>query len=49
VGSVLADGFQKTGEKRRPNDLIFGCLRVGEFDGRRAVVFAIKPGEILVV
>ena len=46
---VLSDRLEEARKERRPHDLILRRLRVGQLDGRRAVVFAVQPGKVLVV
>ena len=46
---VFSHGFEKAGEQRGPDDLIFGRFGVSESDRRLAIVLPVKPSEILVV
>ena len=46
---VLSDRLQETGNQRRPNDLEFEGLGVGNLDASITIVFVVQPFEVLLM
>lgn len=46
---ILADRLEEARQQARAHDLVFCCLGVREADCRLPIIFAVQPGEVLVV
>lgn len=47
--TILANGFEHSGEERGSNDLVFDCLWVCEYHGESSWIGSVEEFEVFVV